>query len=58
MNIAIEAETPGDNRTMFGVIIEQKVVATGLAAASAHWIVGLPLERIAHPEHANAGEEL
>jgi hypothetical protein len=58
MKIAIEAETPGDNRTMFRVSIDQKVVATELTAASAHWLVGLALERIAHPEFANAGEAL
>jgi hypothetical protein len=58
VNIAIEAETPGDNRTMFRVCIAQKVVATGLTAASAHWLVGLALERLTHPELANAGEEL
>ena len=57
MNIAIEAETPGDNRTMFRVSIAEKV-ASGLTAASAHWLVGLALERITHPELANAGEEL
>ena len=58
MNIAIEAETPGDNRTMFRVTVDQEVVASELTAASAHWLVGVSLERITHPELANAGEEL
>ena len=58
MDIAIEAETPDDNRTMFRLRIDRKVVAIGLTAASVHWLVGLALERMTHPELANAGEEL
>jgi hypothetical protein len=58
MNIAIEAETPGDNRTMFRVTVDQEVVASELTAASAHWLVGVSLERITHPELANANKEL
>ena len=52
MTITIEAETPGDSRTMFRVLFNGKTVATGLTAAQAHLIVGNALARIALPKKA------
>ncbi|HLW92782.1 MAG TPA: hypothetical protein VKS78_15980 [Roseiarcus sp.] len=52
MSITIEAETPGDSRTLFRVIFNGTVVATGLTAAQAHLIVGDALAKIALPRAA------
>ena len=47
--IALELETPGDSRTMFRVLLNDKTIAEGLTAAQAHLVVGEALERIALP---------
>ena len=56
--IVIEAETPGDSRTMFRLRIDASSIAEGLTAVQAHVLVGEILERIALPkspgEHAAA----
>jgi hypothetical protein len=48
--IVIEAETPGDSRTMFRLRIDASVIAEGLTAVQAHVLVGEILERIAVPK--------
>ena len=48
--IVIEAETPGDSRTMFRLRIDASAIAEGLAAVQAHVLVGETLERIAVPK--------
>lgn len=50
MSITIQAETPGDSRTMFRVLVDLKVVAEHLTAAQAHNVVGDMLERIVMPQ--------
>ena len=50
--IFIEAETPGDSRTMFGLRIDETPIAEGLTAAQAHLLVGPTLERITLPRSA------
>jgi hypothetical protein len=47
--IVIEAETPGDSRTMFRLRIDASAIAEGLTAVQAHVLVGEILERIAVP---------
>ncbi len=48
--IVIEAETPGDSRTMFRLRIDASAIAEGLTAVQAHVLVGEILERIAVPK--------
>jgi hypothetical protein len=50
--IVIEAETPGDSRTMFRLRIDKRLIAEGLTAVQAHILVGEILERIALPKPA------
>ncbi len=47
--IVIEAESPGDSRTMFRLRIDASAIAEGLTAVQAHVLVGEILERIAVP---------
>jgi hypothetical protein len=47
--IVIEAETPGDSRTMFRLRIDASAIAEGLTAVQAHVLLGEILERIAVP---------
>jgi hypothetical protein len=48
--IVIEAETPGDSRTMFRLRIDSNLIAEDLTTAQAHLLVGEILERIALPK--------
>jgi hypothetical protein len=48
--IVIEAETPGDSRTMFRLRIDASSIAEGLTAVQAHVLVEEILERIAVPK--------
>jgi hypothetical protein len=50
--IVIEAETPGDSRTMFRVLMDKRVIGENLTAAQAHLIVGELLDRITIPRSA------
>jgi hypothetical protein len=50
--IVIEAETPGDSRTMFRLRIDAKPIAEGLTAVQAHILVAEILERIVLPKPA------
>jgi hypothetical protein len=50
--IVIEAETPGDSRTMFRVRIDKDLIGEGLTAVQTHLLVGEALERIALPKAA------
>jgi hypothetical protein len=50
MRIAIEPEALGDSRTMFRVLIDEKIIAEGLTSAQAHLLVGDILERLALPK--------
>ena len=50
--IVIEAETPGDSRTMFRVRMDDLVLGENLTAAQAHLIVGEVLDRITLPRLA------
>ena len=56
--IIIEAEAPGDSRTMFRLRIDAKLIAESLTAVQAHILVGEILERIALPRSplARGGE--
>jgi hypothetical protein len=47
--IVVEAETPGDSRTLFRVKMGEKLVGYELTAAETHLLVGEMLERIALP---------
>ena len=49
MRIAIELEAPGDSRTLFRVLIDEKIIADGLTSVQAHLLVGDILERLALP---------
>jgi hypothetical protein len=48
--IVIEAETPGDSRSMFRLRMDASPIADGLTAVQAHLLVGEILERIALPK--------
>jgi hypothetical protein len=48
--IIVEAETPGDSRTMFRLRIDTNLIAEDLTTAQAHLLVGEILERIALPK--------
>jgi hypothetical protein len=48
--IVVEAETPGDSRTMFRLRIDAKLIAEDLTTAQAHLLVGEILGRIALPK--------
>jgi hypothetical protein len=48
--IVIEAETPGDSRTMFRLRMDASMIADGLTAVQAHVLVGEILERVALPK--------
>ena len=48
--IVVEAETPGDLRTMFRLRIDANLIAEDLTTAQAHLLVGEILERIALPK--------
>ncbi len=48
--IVIEAETPGDSRTMFRLRMDARPIAEGLTAVQAHVLVGEILERIVVPK--------
>jgi hypothetical protein len=50
--IVIEAETPGDSRTMFRLRIDKHIIGEGLTAAQTHLLVGEILDRIAIPKPA------
>ena len=38
--ITIETETPGDFRSMFRLLIDDKVIGEGLSAVQAHILIG------------------
>ena len=48
--IVVEAETPGDSRTMFRLRIDANLIAEDLTTAQAHLLVDEILERIALPK--------
>ena len=48
--IVIEAETPGNSRTMFRLRIDASVIAEELTAVQAHILLGEILERVALPK--------
>ena len=50
--IVIEAELPDDARSMFRLSIDANLVAKGVTAAQAHYLVGEVLQRLGFPEHA------
>ncbi len=50
--IVIEAEPPDDAQSMFRVSIDANLIAKGVTAGQAHYLVGEVLGRIALPEHA------
>ena len=54
--IVIEAETPGDFRTMFRLRIDASSIAESLTAVQAHVLVGGILERIAVPKSSGQPE--
>ena len=55
--ILVELETPGDSRTLFRLLIDEKVVGRGLTAVQAHILVGEVLDRITLPRQRTAGDE-
>lgn len=52
--IVIEAETPGNSRTIFRLRIDKHLIAEGLTAVQVHILVGETLERVALPKSADA----
>ena len=56
--ILVELETPGDSRTLFRLLIDDKVVGRGLTAVQAHILVGEVLDRITLPRQRTAGPEI
>jgi hypothetical protein len=50
--IVIEAELPDDAQSMFRLSINASLIAKGVTAAQAYYLVGEVLERIGSPERA------
>jgi len=55
--ILVELETPGDSRSMFRLMIDDKAVGEGLTAAQAHILVGEVLDRVTLPRPARPRRE-
>jgi hypothetical protein len=53
--ILVELETPGDSRTLFRLLIDDKVVGDSLTAVQAHILVGEVLDRLTLPRQRMAG---
>ena len=51
--IVIDAETPGNSRTMFRLRMDASIIADGLTAVQAHVLVGEILERVALPKSSH-----
>jgi hypothetical protein len=51
--ITIETETPGDFRSMFRLLIDDKVIGEGLSAVQAHILIGDILDRVTVPVRAD-----
>jgi len=47
--ISVELETPGDSRSLFRLMIDDKAIGEGLTAAQAHILVGEVLDRVTLP---------
>ena len=56
--ILVELETPGDSRTLFRLLIDDKVVGRGLTAVQAHILVGEVLDRITLLRLRTAGPDI
>jgi hypothetical protein len=52
-DIVIEAEAPGDSATTFRLRVDGSVIAEGLTAGQARFLVGEILERIAVADDGN-----
>jgi len=57
MRIVIEPETPGDSRSLFRLLVGEKVIAEGLTAAQAHILIGDILEKMTLPKETEAAKE-
>jgi hypothetical protein len=57
MKIVIEPETPGDSRSLFRLLVGEKVVAEGLTAAQAHILIGDILEKMALPKETHVAPD-
>ena len=53
--VMIEAETPGDSRTMFRLLIDATLIAEELTAVQAHILLGEILEQVALPQASERG---
>jgi hypothetical protein len=53
MTIVIEAESPGDSRTLFRIRFGDRPIGEELTAVEAHLLVGEILARIALPKQQN-----
>jgi hypothetical protein len=51
--ITIETETLGDYRSMFRLLIDDKVIGQGLTAVQAHILIGDILDRVTVPVRAD-----
>jgi hypothetical protein len=54
MRIVIEPETSGDSRSLFRLLVGEKVIAEGLTAAQAHILIGDILEKMTLPKDTHA----
>lgn len=52
--VLIEAETPGGAQSMFRLSIDANLIAKGVTAAQAYYLVGEVLRRLGLPEHAES----
>jgi hypothetical protein len=50
--IVIEAEPPGDAQSMFRLSIDANLIAKGVTAGQAYYLLGEVLRRIVFPGHA------
>jgi hypothetical protein len=57
MRIVIEPETPGDSRSLFRLLVGEKVIAEGMTAAQAHILIGDILEKMTLPKKTAVAKE-
>jgi hypothetical protein len=56
MRLIIEPEMPGDSRSLFRLLVGEKVAAEGMTAAQIHILVGDILEKVALQKEAATAE--
>lgn len=54
MRVVLEAEVPGDQRSLFRLTLNSQTLGSGLTAVQAHLLIGETLERATLPNKPSA----